>query len=86
MKQTKKHIKVNDKIQVISGKEKGLIGTIDSIFSKKSRIMVIVKEAPLRNKKVKSTKDKIEDNKKGIPIPIHISNVSLWKTKTKKVS
>jgi len=65
------HLKLGDKIQVISGIQKGTIGTITSLFLKKS-IAYIDSIEPRQ----KSTKTKTIE----IQIPIHISNLMLWDT------
>ena len=38
MKKNKLHVKIGDKIKIIAGNEKGLVGTINAIFQKKSQI------------------------------------------------
>ena len=69
------HVKIGDKIKIISGDQKGIIGTIQSIFLKKS--IVYVEGISPRIKTKKSSKDG-ESQKIEIQIPIHLSNVMLW--------
>ena len=71
----KKHVKVGDKIQVISGNQKGIIGTITLIQAKKS--IVYIDSVLPRLKTVKSTKEG-QAKQVELQIPIHISNVMLW--------
>lgn len=82
MKQTKKHVKIGDKVKVISGNEKGTIGTINLIVSKKD--IVYIDTILPRLKYIKKPKEG-ESKKKELQIPIHISNVMLW-DKEKNVS
>lgn len=75
MKQINYHIKVGDKIKVITGNQKGLLGTIISIDSKNS--LVVVDNVLPRIRYIKNRQGG-EAEKKTIQIPIHISNVMLW--------
>nr|AYO28277.1 ribosomal protein L24 [Synura sphagnicola] len=79
----KSHLKLGDKIQVISGMQKGTIGTISSLFLKQS-IAYIDSIQPRQ----KSTKAKNNEPSKTIEIqiPIHISNIMLWDTKLNQPS
>ena len=77
------HIKVKDQVKVITGEYRGLIGTIDSINSKKS--VLFIKEITPRIKYLKKTKDE-ESKKIEVQIPIHISNVMLWDQENKVAS
>jgi large subunit ribosomal protein L24 len=69
------HVKIGDKVKVISGNQKGFIGVIASLITKKS--VVILDGVEPRIKFVKNPQG--EDAKKvEIQIPIHTSNVMLW--------
>jgi large subunit ribosomal protein L24 len=69
------HVKVGDTIKVIAGNQKGLIGSIKSIFSKKS--LVVVEGVAPRIKYVKNQQG--GDSKQiELPVSIHISNVMPW--------
>ena len=69
------HIKVGDKVKVITGTNKGIVGTINSILFKKS--IVFIEEILPRIKYIKNTQGE-ESKKVEIKTPIHISNVMLW--------
>ena len=69
------HVKIGDKVKIISGSQKGIIGTINSILTKKS--IVYIEGISPRLKTVKNPKDG-ESKKFELQIPIHISNVMLW--------
>ena len=75
IKKEKCHVKIGDKIKIITGDQKGLIGTINKIIIKKS-IVFIDNVLP----RIKYTKNKQggEPKKIEISLPIHISNVMLW--------
>ena len=69
------HVKIGDKVKVIAGNQKGFIGVIASLITKKS--VVILNGITPRIKFVKNPQG--EDAKKvEIQIPIHTSNVMLW--------
>ena len=69
------HVKIGDKVKVISGNQKGFIGVIASLITKKS--VVILDGITPRIKFVKNPQG--EDSKKvEIQVPIHTSNVMLW--------
>lgn len=76
-KQGKSYIKIGDKIKIISGNQKGLIGTITTILKKKS--IVFVEGVLPRIKYVKNKQQEGgEPTKIEIPLGIHASNVMLW--------
>ena len=70
----KNHVKIGDKIKVISGKNKGTIGTIMLIQSK-SIVHIDTIKSRLKVVKDKAKKQAIQIE---IQTPIHISNVMLW--------
>jgi large subunit ribosomal protein L24 len=69
----KSHVKLGDKIKVICGNQKGLIGTISSIVRTKS-VATITEILPRIKYKGK------EGDKKELPLYIHLSNLMLWDT------
>ena len=73
------HIKIGDKVKVITGANKGTIGTINSIIFKKS--IVFIEEIVPRIKYIKNTQGE-ESKKIEIKTPIHISNVMIWDSET----
>jgi large subunit ribosomal protein L24 len=75
MMQTKCHLKKNDKVKVIAGKDKGKIGKVIRVHGKKGRVLVeninIVK---------KHSRPSAQNKQGGIiesEAPIHLSNVAL---------
>jgi large subunit ribosomal protein L24 len=84
MKENSKcHVKVGDQVKIITGDNKGTIGTIESILFKKS--VLFIKEIQPRVKSIKNTQGG-EAKKVERPIPIHLSNVMLWDEETKSAS
>lgn len=75
MKKINCHVKVGDKIKIIAGNQKGLLGTITSIDRKSSS--VIIDNVLPRIRYVKNQQGG-EAQKKTLQLPIHISNVMLW--------
>jgi large subunit ribosomal protein L24 len=73
--QVKKHIKVGDKIKVISGSNKGVIGNVLSILEKNS--IVTIEGISSRIKYLKTNQNE-EAKKVELALGIHISNVMLW--------
>lgn len=74
-KYKKRHIKLGDRVQVISGSQKGIIGTITSVQNKKETITIDT--LPTRTKMTRGRE--MEDAKKiELPMFIHWSNVMLW--------
>jgi large subunit ribosomal protein L24 len=74
-KKQKCHIKIGDKVKIITGDNKGIIGTITTIIFKKS--IVFLKELSPRIKYIKNTQGG-EPKKIEVQFPIHISNIMLW--------
>lgn len=74
-KKISSHVKIGDKVKVISGNQKGFIGIIASLITKKS--VVIIDGITPRMKSVKNPQGE-EPKKVEIQIPIHTSNVMLW--------
>ena len=75
----KLHIKVGDKVKVISGDQKGYIGVIKTILSKKSVVFI---EGILPRVKYTKNKQGGDPQKVEIQISIHISNIQLWDNKS----
>jgi large subunit ribosomal protein L24 len=78
MQKTKKknhriRFKVGDKVQVISGQEKGKISTIKQIFRRENSI--IVEGINLKIKHFKPTNANETGEIKQIELPIHSSNI-----------
>ena len=69
------HVKIGDKVKIISGNQKGIIGTINSILLKKSIVYI---EGVIPRFKTKKAPKEGEAQKIELQIPIHISNVMLW--------
>jgi large subunit ribosomal protein L24 len=77
-----KHVNIGDRIKIITGTQKGLIGNISSINTKKQ--LITVDAVTPRIKYIKS-REGGESKKVELQIPIHVSNVMLW-DKTANVS
>jgi len=71
------HVKVGDKVKVISGNQKGLIGVITAVFLKKSTVTIDSIEPRIRY--IKNPQGG-ESRKMELQVPINISNVMLWDT------
>ena len=74
-KQHKLHVKIGDKIKIIAGRQKGLIGTISSIS--KLNLLPLLMVCYLRIKYRKQNPNS-EAQKVELEIPIHTSNLMLW--------
>lgn len=83
IKKIKTHVKIGDKIKVISGDQKGFIGNIVSLNRKKER--AIIDGILPRIKYVKNRNDE-NSTKTEIPISIHISNLMIWDEKSNSSS
>jgi len=79
----KTHLKIGDKVKVICGNNKGVIGKITGILKKDST--VTVEGVTPRIRYVKSTQGQ-EAKKVELQIAIHLSNVMLWDKETNKTS
>ncbi|KPQ35789.1 MAG: LSU ribosomal protein L24 RplX [Phormidesmis priestleyi Ana] len=80
----KMHVKKGDTVQVISGRDKGVIGEIVAINAKKSQ--VIVQGVNMRTKHVKPQAEGESGQILTKEFPIHSSNVMLYSTKQKVAS
>ncbi len=75
-------VRMNDVVKVICGKERGKIGKIKKILTKKNKVVIeginyVVKHKKSRLYKIKGSLIKVE-------APIHISNISYYCVKLKK--
>lgn len=80
----KMHVKKGDNVQVITGKDKGVIGEIVAISAKKSQ--VIVQGVNMRTKHVKPQAEGESGQILTKEFPVHSSNVMLYSTKQKVAS
>jgi large subunit ribosomal protein L24 len=79
--QNKFHVKVGDKIKIIAGNEKGLVGVIKALITKNSTAIIdgILPRVKYKKQNSNSQAQKIE-----IELPVHISNLMLWDEKNNK--
>nr|YP_010471071.1 50S ribosomal protein L24 [Synarthrophyton patena]UVF62900.1 50S ribosomal protein L24 [Synarthrophyton patena] len=75
------HVKTGDTVQIISGNEKGQIGTILKVLTKTSQ--VIVKDLNLKVKHSKGNKEEESGKIINFEAPIHSSNVMIYSIKQK---
>eukprot|EP00899_Mesostigma_viride_P021354 jgi/Mesvir1/2921/Mv13991-RA.1 len=76
VERVKVHVKVGDSVQVISGKDKGKVTTVEKIDT--SRGMVMLKDVNLKTNFVKGTSEEEQGSITVKPAPIHHSNVMLY--------
>lgn len=74
MKKQNLHVKVGDKVKVISGQSKGKIGVIKSLIRETSK--VIVEGVNVKIKHIKPSGPGKTGQIKELEFPIHSSNVS----------
>lgn len=82
-KKSKIHVKIGDKIKIISGGDRGFIGTISKVFPKQS--FATIEGLLPRTKYIKNT-DEGQSNTKEIPKRIHLSNLMLWDESSQQAS
>jgi len=70
---TSNHVKTGEKVKIITGKYKGLVGTIQKI-EKKDQTITLDSVPPII-KQLKKSKSSNDSQKKEIPRKIHVSNV-----------
>ena len=75
----KKHVKIGDRIKIITGNQKGIIGNISSINTKKELLTI---DTVLPRIKFVKNREGGESKKMELQIPIHISNVMIWDIET----
>ena len=80
----KMHVKKGDKVQIISGREKGKIGEIIKSIPKESK--VVVKGVNVKTKHVKPQQEGESGQIVTFEAPIHSSNVMLYSEKEKVAS
>ena len=84
MKNTSKcHVKKDDKVKVVTGKDKGKIGKVLKVFHKKQRVMVENVNMVKRHTRPNPQK-KIQGGIVEREAPMHISNVMLYDPDAKK--
>lgn len=71
----KNHLKIGDKIKVLTGNNKGFIGKVGSVNSKDSTITI---EGIIPRIKYLKDRQSGETKKLELQIAIHSSNVMLW--------
>jgi large subunit ribosomal protein L24 len=76
-KKIKLHIKLKDKVKIISGQEKGKIGIVKKIIQRKSQI--IIEGINIKNKYFKRNRSEENGMIKKLEFPIHSSNVLKYK-------
>lgn len=72
----KLHVKVGDKVKVISGQNKGKVGIIKRVF--KERHQVLIEGINLKIKHIKPSRPGEAGYIKELEFPIHSSNVSKY--------
>nr|YP_002327522.1 ribosomal protein L24 [Vaucheria litorea]ACF70939.1 ribosomal protein L24 [Vaucheria litorea] len=71
------HVKLHDKVKIISGQNKGQIGIIKIIFKKKSQ--VIIEGINIKSKHLKQNQSNENGQIQRLEFPIHSSNVQKYK-------
>ena len=71
----KTHVKIGEKVKVISGKDKGKIGLVKKVLKKKR---LIIENINIGVKHMKPLRPGENGEIKRIEFPIHSSNVSLY--------
>lgn len=74
--QLKAHVKIGEKVKVISGKEKGKIGLVKKIIKQENKL--IIEGINIGVKHIKPSRPGQNGEIKRIEFPIHSSNVSLY--------
>ena len=74
--QLKSHVKIGEKVQIISGKEKGKTGLVKKIIKQNNKL--IIEGINIGVKHIKPSRPGQNGEIKRIEFPIHISNVSLY--------
>ncbi len=81
IKEKKNHIKKGDQVKIIAGEQKGFLGKIQTVLTKKSSVIIegiLPRIKYVKNSQSNKTGSSEESKKLEIPILIHISNVMLW--------
>ncbi|WP_125153931.1 50S ribosomal protein L24 [Clostridium rectalis] len=82
--QNKIHVRKNDTVMVISGKDKGKIGEVLSVFPKHNK--VLVKDVNVVTKHQKPSKENMQGGLIQKEAPIYSAKVMLYCTKCKSVT
>lgn len=77
------HIKKGDKVIVISGKDKGTVGTVEQVFPGEDRVLIDNVNVKKRHRKPRRQGEKVGQILEK-SFPIHISNVQPVDPKTGK--
>lgn len=72
----KVHVKIGQKVKIISGREKGKVGLVKKILKQKNK--VIIEGINIGVKHIKPTRSGQSGEIKRIEFPIHSSNVSIY--------
>nr|YP_009739088.1 50S ribosomal protein L24 [Palmaria decipiens]QIC19527.1 50S ribosomal protein L24 [Palmaria decipiens] len=83
-KQKKMHVKIGDEVQIISGKDKGKIGTIVKTF--KTQGTVLIENINMKTKHVRPSQEGETGQILKKEAPIHSSNVMLYSSEHKVAS
>nr|YP_009294181.1 ribosomal protein L24 [Hildenbrandia rubra]AOM67423.1 ribosomal protein L24 [Hildenbrandia rubra] len=78
------HVKKGDIVKIITGKEKGKVGTVIQVFYKVNKI--IIENINVRIKHIKSKQKQDAGQIIKLEMPIHSSNVMLYSEKTRTAS
>jgi large subunit ribosomal protein L24 len=73
------HVKKGDTVQVISGKDKAVVGEVLRVLPQKSQ--VVVKGVNIKTKHIKPQQEGESGQVQTYEFPIHSSNVMLYSTK-----
>ena len=79
---SKAHIKTGDEVKILTGKDKGKTGKVTQVFPRLSR--VAVQGINLRKRHMRSRNAGTAGQVVEFSMPIHISNVALFNSATKK--
>jgi len=84
------HIKIGDRVKIIAGQQKGVIGNILSLNKKENRVTIDSLNPRQRyysqREKQRESNQTMQTEKKSIPIEIHISNLMLWDSQNNEAS
>jgi large subunit ribosomal protein L24 len=80
-------IKKNDNVKVIVGKDKGKVGRVISVFSRKNKVLVEGVQFVKKHKKIeKGDKGAKKGGIETMESPIHVSNVMLVEKDTGQIT
>lgn len=77
-------IKKGDKVQVITGADKGTVAEVTKVFPSKD--MILVEGVNMKTKHMKPTQQNPDGGIEEHEAPIHVSNVMAYDSKAKKAS